>query len=78
MGSPNSALKIAYKIELWAHIKRFGRLWQEDDEYVAKFGKDVYIAYMEDLEGAIKCFKDLADQAELLAMCIGIGKPATG
>lgn len=61
------AVEIAHKIELWASIKRLGRLWGEDELSTAEFGKTVYRAYMEDLEGVLKCFSELNDQAQWIA-----------
>lgn len=78
MAGQHSALNIAHKIELWAHIKRLGKLWEEDESDLQQFGKDVYNAYKEDLECAVKCFKDLADQAEWLTKRIKLNKPAAG
>lgn len=74
----NAALKIAHKIELWTHIKRFGQLWGEDEDTLQQFGKDVYNAYKDDLEIAIKCFVDLADQAVWLTKLMNKNKPAAG
>ena len=76
MATPLSALNIAHKIELWAHIKRLGAFWQENDADLAEFGKTAYNAYKEDLEVAIKCFSDLADQAERLTKGRKLSKPA--
>lgn len=74
----NPAKRIADKIALWAHIKRLGRLWGESDEKVAEFAKDAYSSCKEDLEGATKCFKDLADQAEWLVKAVSRSRPAVG
>lgn len=78
MAARCSALNIARKIELWTHIKRLGRLWEENEDTIAEFGKDVYNAYKEDLEGAIKCFVDLTDQAEWLTKRLKRSKPPAG
>lgn len=70
MVSNNSALKIAHKIELWAHIKRLGRLWGEEENFLVEYGKNVYNIYKDELEVAINCFKELADQGEILSKAI--------
>ena len=62
----NRALQIALKQTLWAKIKRLGVLWREDTIFIADYGKWIFEANLDDLEGAIACFSELVTQAEKL------------
>lgn len=70
----NRAVAIAKKHELWSLIKRLGGLWGEDEAFTAEYAKDVYSAYMEDLDGAIQCFKGLVEQKTKMGKFYGSKK----
>lgn len=66
MKNKNQALHIAQKLELWAQIKRLGDLYEEDEDFTREYAREVYNANLEALEGAIKCFRELVCQAEII------------
>lgn len=59
----NRGLNLAKKNELWSLIKKLAEYWQEQDEsFIKEYAKEVYET--NNLDSAIKCFKDLNDQAK--------------
>ncbi len=54
----------AKKNALWSKIKALGAIYGEDDAFMREYGLDVYNAFSERLDEAIKCFDDLLEQAK--------------
>jgi hypothetical protein len=52
----------AQKNRLWSLIKTICELIGEDEEFIREYAKEVYNANLEDVDGAIECFKDLLEQ----------------
>lgn len=55
------AIHYCKKQELWALIRELGRLYDENDEYLREYAKEVYEDNLEDLDRAIECFRDLVE-----------------
>lgn len=53
------AIHYCKKQELWALIRKLGHLYGEDEETLREYAKDRYEACINDLDGAIACFRDL-------------------
>jgi len=60
------AMHYAKKQELWALIRELGRLYDENDEFLRVYAKEVYEANLEDLDRAVLCFRDLIEGSRWL------------
>ncbi len=50
------------KNELWSYIKTIGEISEEDPDCLREYAAEVYEKWQHDLQKAIDCFKELADE----------------